>query len=248
MIPNPEIPIAYPHISIHGKLICRKYLMTLHTAVATPEYFAYLHDKLEWMQHDTKSVHWNILQMALNSYQANDQWHLLLFSNDHLPLQALKSHPHHGLPLCLMCQMELETGWHFVKCNHKKCTVLFTNLKTTLTKTMHQLQLHSWQSGWVSTWPDMPHHTQISYRKYQNQCKPQSSSKCVYVGINYFKVALQWLGQCHQHHAHENGIEQRTSYGKAFETHLGLHPTHLEDQKQPPSQEWCTTYQIIARQ
>jgi len=83
---NPAFEVARPHLCIHGKIICHDFLPTLQQTVAIPEYWEYLKKCFHWMHLDVKNVHWKSLQMALVSFQWNDQWQLILFMHGKLPL------------------------------------------------------------------------------------------------------------------------------------------------------------------
>jgi len=71
---NPAFAVAQPHICINGRIICCDFLPTLWHTTATPEYWEYLKKCYHWMHADVDNVHWKSLQMALESFQWNDQW------------------------------------------------------------------------------------------------------------------------------------------------------------------------------
>jgi len=54
---------------------------------------------------DAATVKWTSLNQALWLFQPNDQWRLVLFINDKLPLRASTAHPPLGSKLCLSCQL-----------------------------------------------------------------------------------------------------------------------------------------------
>jgi len=101
---NPAIPAAQPHLIINGKLLCHKFLPTLHKSLSSPDYYCYLQKKLDCTPGDILSIHWNVLCLSMDSFNYQDQCCLVLFINDKLPLQASKAHLHQGLTLCPSCQ------------------------------------------------------------------------------------------------------------------------------------------------
>ncbi len=140
--PTPAIPAAQPHLRIHGKLICRKFIPTLRSTMSTPPYEQYLQQRFQWTPSDTTKIHWTVLQRSLDSFNANDQRRLILFINDKLPLRASKAHPHNGSPLCPSCQREPETAHHFLTCDNPARKTEFSNLKTHLTEATQKLRMH----------------------------------------------------------------------------------------------------------
>jgi len=140
--PTPAIPVAQPHLRIHGKLICRKFIPTLRYTMSTPPYDQYLQQRFQWTPSDTTKIHWTVLQRSLDSFNANDQRHLVLFLNDKLPLRASKAHPHNGSPLCPSCQREPETAHHFLTCTNPARKTVFSNLKIHLTEATQKLRMH----------------------------------------------------------------------------------------------------------
>jgi len=139
---NPAIPEAQPHLQIRGKLICQNLLPALRHEIVFPPYCNYLQQKLQWNASDAAHVHWEIFTSALQSYHLEDQRHLVLFTNNKLPLQASNANPHPGSTLCPSCQHEPEEEWHFLEFTHTACTALFQTLHRQLTQLTQQLHLH----------------------------------------------------------------------------------------------------------
>jgi len=54
---NPTIPIVQPHLSIDGKIICRKFLSALWHVITTTPYHRCLQQKFSWTLHDINNVH-----------------------------------------------------------------------------------------------------------------------------------------------------------------------------------------------
>jgi len=110
---NPAFDAASPHLYIHGKLICQQFLPALRQAAAAPAYFEYLQKQLNWTHADTRMVQWQTLELALKSFQCNDQHQIVLFIHDKLLLRNSKFHPHLGSILCPSCKWNPEDYWHF---------------------------------------------------------------------------------------------------------------------------------------
>jgi len=91
---NPQTPEAQLHISIDGKIICRKFLPALCHAASTPHYYTYLRKKLHWTSQDADDVHWIILQMALKLFLPNDQHCHVFFINNKFLLHTSNTHLH----------------------------------------------------------------------------------------------------------------------------------------------------------
>jgi len=100
---NPEFDAATPHLQINGKIICRKFIPALCEAAAKPPYWNYLQKKFQWTHSDTQNIHWSALNLALRSLPREDQWQIILFNHNKLPLQMSKFHPHLGSQLCPSC-------------------------------------------------------------------------------------------------------------------------------------------------
>jgi len=94
------------------------------------------------MQSNAAHLHWIVLQCSLETYNAKNQWRLVLFINDKLPLRASKAHPHLGSLLCPSCQWEPKTPTHFLECKHPEQKTLFTKLKAGLTAATQKLRMH----------------------------------------------------------------------------------------------------------
>jgi len=139
---NPAMPEAQPHLRINSKIICRKLPMALRHAATIQPYRMYLQQKFNWTDGDAATIHWEILNMTLASYCQEDQWCLILFINQKLPLWASKMHPHHGSSLCPSCQREQEDRGHFLQCTHPERTKLFHAMHRTLTEKSQKLNLH----------------------------------------------------------------------------------------------------------
>jgi len=70
---NPAFEAAAPHLQIDGKIICRKLLLALREAAATPPYWDYLRKKHNWTYSDTLNIQWSTLNLALRSLPREDQ-------------------------------------------------------------------------------------------------------------------------------------------------------------------------------
>jgi len=139
---TPAFDAASPHLRIHRKIICCDVLSTLRQTAASPEYWEYLKKRFTWTHADVANIHWKTLQMALNSFQCNDQRRIILFIHGKLPLRTSKFHPHAGSKLCPSCQRDPEDRQHFLTCNHSEKRKLFDNLKTKLTALLTKYHLH----------------------------------------------------------------------------------------------------------
>jgi len=105
---------AQPHLSIQGKIISWKLSTALHHATSSPPYQQYLQEKHNWTECDMSNIHWEVMTMALSYFPQEDQWQLVLFLNNKLPLCASKMHPHHGSMLCPSCLRNQEDSHHFL--------------------------------------------------------------------------------------------------------------------------------------
>jgi len=139
---NPEILAAKPHLLIAGKIICCEFIPRLCQKMFMPAYHLYLKKRFICMTSMVAQIHWTILQHSLDKFNANDQWCLVLFINEKLPLWASKAHPHNGSLLCPSCQWEQWTPRHILVCKHQERKILFTNLKANLTAAAQKLSLH----------------------------------------------------------------------------------------------------------
>jgi len=139
---NPEFEAAQLHLRIDGHVICRRFIPALHQAHASLDYFEYLRLCFNWTSADLKMIHWQALQLALQSFPRNDQHWLVLFIHDKLPLRDSKFHPHMGSHLCPSCQHETEDYWHFLECDHTEQRQLFEKLKQQLGNISRKHQLH----------------------------------------------------------------------------------------------------------
>jgi len=99
---------------------------------ATPTYWAYLQKKCNWTQADLQTIHWPVLHAALTYFQQKNQWRLVLFLHNKLPLRSLKFHPYMGSILCPSCQHDPEDAMHFLTCQHIDWQQQFEKLKKQL--------------------------------------------------------------------------------------------------------------------
>jgi len=139
---NPKMEAARVHVTIDGKVLCRRFIPALRSAAAAPDYMEYLRLRYTWTYADTRSVSWPILQLALQNLPRQDQRRIVLFIHDKLPLRASKFHPHLGSTLCPSCRREPEDYWHFLECDHKDRRKRFEQLRTDLISVTEKHQLH----------------------------------------------------------------------------------------------------------
>jgi len=125
---------AQPHLQIEGKMICHCFIPTLQEQAMRPAYHKYLCQKLQCNKADLNKIYWEAFRLTLRSFPMNNQWHIILFLNNKLPLQASKVHPHPRSQLCPSCQCEPEYSRHFFKCDHIDRWQLFETLHCNLTK------------------------------------------------------------------------------------------------------------------
>jgi len=137
--------------------------------------------ELNWTQQDLLDVHWMVLQMTLDSFLPNDQWQIILFINNKLPLRASKAYPHMGSTLCPSFQWEPKDAWHFLQCTQWNGTALFNALKVNLSQmaqSFNYTHAFSHLYSWVQQWHTMRPNTQTSLTKSCIHFNKWSTSKC----------------------------------------------------------------------
>jgi len=92
--------------------------------------------------HNFNNIDWNTVELALSSFQIEDQQRLILFIHKKLPLRASKAHLHHGFKLCPSCQRIQEDAKHLLECSNPERTKLFSDLKNKLTLYTQKTKLH----------------------------------------------------------------------------------------------------------
>jgi len=159
---HPEFDVAQPHLLIDSKVICWCMIPALWQAAAAPAYWEYLQKCYTWSQANLNRIQWSAHASALNSFQQNDQWWLILFIHDKLPLCTSKFHPHIGSQLCPSCKQLLEDKWHFLQCTQPEWCQLFEKLRTqllslSLKHALHPGILTTYWLGLLSIHNDMPY-------------------------------------------------------------------------------------------
>jgi len=139
---NPAFSVAAPHLTIDGKIICRKFLPALRDAAAIPPYWDYLQKRHNWNHADIRSIQWSASNLAMQSLPREDQRRITLFNHNKLPLRSSKFHPHLGSKLCPSCKRQIEDAQHFLECNNSERKKLFEKLKSQLTAITVKFSLH----------------------------------------------------------------------------------------------------------
>ncbi len=139
---NPAFSVAAPHLTIDGKIICRKFLPALRDAAAIPPYWDYLQKRHNWNHADIRSIQWSASNLAMRSLPREDQRRITLFNHNKLPLRSSKFHPHLGSKLCPSCKRQIEDAQHFLECNNSERKKLFEKLKSQLTAITVKFSLH----------------------------------------------------------------------------------------------------------
>jgi len=139
---NPMNPVAQPHLIIGNKMICRNVLTALQQAADVPPYCKELQKNNQWAPRGFDNIDWSTVNAALSSFQLKDQWRIILFIHEKLPLRTSKARPHHGSQLCPSCQWEPEDAKHLLECCNPDRTQLFSELKSKLTLYTQKIRLH----------------------------------------------------------------------------------------------------------
>jgi len=86
-LPHPMLPVAYPYLQVHNKLIVWQMIDTIQVPATTPAYKSYMEDKHNWTPDDSSEVNWNAVMLAKKQEWCNLQKYL---HNWLLPYRASK--------------------------------------------------------------------------------------------------------------------------------------------------------------
>jgi len=172
MLVHPEFKAVQPHLLIDGQVICHHVIPALQQAVAAPEYWEYVCKQFHWMQADLNGIQWTALASALHLFQHNDQWQIILFIHDKLPLCTSKFHSHHGSHLCPLCQHLSEDKCHFLQCQHQERCQQFEKLWVQLISLSLKHALHPGilTAYWISI---LLIHNNMPYPNVLNDIPPE---------------------------------------------------------------------------
>jgi len=195
---NPELPNAYPHLRIHGRVIVRELPQALRHAAQTPDYRDYLKEKFHWHDKECDDINWTALKFALRKLSPADTIRAHKFLHDWLPL---KGAPHTSNPtaskVCPQCWWEDETIWHFWECPHVEQEQRYRKLQAALQAlhTQNHIDPHLFQLLWQGLQAirtDTPIDEQ--YEGYPDDIKPlfQAQLKIGWDQLYYGRISSTW--------------------------------------------------------
>jgi len=128
--PNPAIQEAFPHLSIHGKIVIQEMAEVIRHATTMPEYMMHIQQKYKWTKEDCYKVNWNAIRLTMQHFKAQEWQILQKLLHDWLPLWASPRRDNVMLEqmLCWSCQWESQDYWHFLECNQENQEQQFEQL------------------------------------------------------------------------------------------------------------------------
>lgn len=117
---SPLVPSAKCLLHIRNASIHSHYTKQIREAASIHDLFDYLRRKYDWSKQIIKTIQWDWFQLAANNYSHTDN-HLTKLVYDQLPTQVYKSKQGGQKwlsPSCRLCNQELETFDHLLRCTH----------------------------------------------------------------------------------------------------------------------------------